>query len=257
MVAMYYGYREDGTSIWLLTSGDLQPSDADDVYWELKADLLEVGGGFPVGTELADGSHHDLDVMVAGEIHIEIMQRNLLRFSVNGGPIERMVPMVFGSHTSNYFPELSDYRLPNFEEGRELDVGSDQPVTPWMLVEMNPDGESRWGYAYSSRYPHWGSAHFSSFYGFMGYSFWFYDAVPHIAESAHVTCGPIDKLAVVYPRAMAGHEGNEPLCIAWTFVPVPGEWRTYFMPLGNFGDRRFTAVSEDGWVLEAYRLSYD
>lgn len=38
---------------------------------------------------------------------------------------------------------------------------------------------------------------------------------------------------------------------------TPPEGRVYFMPIGNMGDRRFTAVSEDGWVMEGFRLGYD
>ena len=253
MVAMYYGYREDGTSVWLLASGELQQSEADDVYWELHSELHEAVGG-----QLPGDDYQPPDMVVAGNIHIEIMQRNLLRFSIDGTPAERMVPFAFGSHTTPYFEPESDFHLPNFEEGRELEVEGDLPYTPWLIVHMNPDGGSRWGYAYTGPFPHWGGVAQSDDQRLVIYTFRFHDAPPHIVQSSSISCGGGDALADHYGDVMAEYEGNEPFCIAYSVSGSrPQDPQTYFMPIGNFGDRRFTAVSKEGWVMEGYRLSYD
>lgn len=258
MAAIYYGYREDGTSLWLLTSGELQQSDADDVYWELETDLYEAVGGQPPGAEPVGGSHQEPDMQVAGQIHIEIMQRNLLRFSIDGGPTERMVPMVFGSDTTNFFPDHSEYRLPNFEEGREMNVEGDQPYTPWMIVQLNPEGGSRWGFAYTGPFAHWGKVSQSSAGGIVRTDFWFFDSPPHIGNSAGMRCGTGQDLADVYVNTMDGYEESELLCFIFVNAGSrPEGSRAYFMPIGNMGDRRFTAVSEDGWIIEGFRLMYD
>jgi len=255
MAAMYYGYREDGTSVWLLASGQLQPSDADDVYWELEADLHEAMGGQPPG-----GPHQEPDMEVAGQIHIEIMQRNLLRFSINGSETERMVPLMFGSASKNYFPEVSDYRMPNFEESGELDLANPslQAKTPWLISETSPDEQTAWGFALTGPFTHHGSAFYGNTLRLLRYRFSFIDSPVHSQPSATIACGRIDDLAEVYPDTMEGMSGEEPICVAWSFANNdPANLRRYFMPIGNMGDRRFTAVSEEGWVMQGFRLMYD
>lgn len=258
MVAMYYGYREDGTSVWLLASGELRQPETGDAYWELEADMHETVGGQPPGDESVGGSYQEPEVEVAGQIHIEILQRNLLRFSIDGGASERMVPMVFGSHTTNYFPDGSDYRLPNFEEGKELNFAGERASTPWIIIETNPDGGTRLGYGFTGPLPHFGLASFGDTLNLLYYNFSFHDSPVHSQVSATITCGRVDDLAAHYTTTMAGMSGEEPICVAWSFANNdPANLRRYFMPIGNFGDRRFTAVSEEGWVMEGFRLMYD
>ena len=253
MVAMYYGYREDGTSVWLLASGELQQSEDDEVYWELESELHEAIPGQMPGDE-----HQQPHMVVAGNIHIEILQRNLLRFSIDGSPIERMVPFAFGSHTTPYFESESDFHLPNFEEGRELNFADELPKTPWIIVETNPDGGTRWGYGFTGPFPHHGSAFYGDTLRLLRYRFDFHDSPGHSQSSATIACGRVDDLAEVYTDTMAGMSGEEPICIAWSFANNdPANLRRYFMPIGNIGDRRFTAVSEEGWVMEGFRLMYD
>lgn len=256
--AMYYGYREDGTSVWLLATGYLVQSEADEVYWELHADLLEAVGGQPPGGAASDEDHQVPDLQVVGSIHIEILQRNLLSFSIDDNPVERMVPIVLGSHTTAFFPEHSDYRMPNFQEGRDMNVEGDQPYTPWMIVQLNPEGGSRWGYAFAGPFPHWGRVTESSHSGRVRTDFWFFDHFPHILNSARIHCGTANELADYYVNIMEGYEGDTPFCIVYVNAGSrPEESRVYFMPIANMGDRRFTAVSEDGWVIEGFRLMYD
>jgi hypothetical protein len=257
--AMYYGYREDGTSVWLLASGELIRSEKPGVYWKLEADLYETANGQPVNGEFADP-----DVTVFGSMHLEVLQRHLIRFSIDGGPEQGMVPMMFGSHSFEPFPEKTEVRLPNFEEGRDMSFDDNSDKTPWLIVQMNPQGGSRWDYAYTSTYPHHGSLSYSSAQNLYKYSFSIYDTFPHSVYSATVACGSIDDLAAFYDTIMAGLSGEEPICVAWSFSGSPPDWgdtpdgvRRYFMPIGNFGDRRFTAVSEDGWIMEGFRLGYD
>jgi len=257
MTAMYYGYREDGSSVWFLASGELQKSEADDAYWELETDLFEAADGEPPGADPGE-PHQEPDMTVAGNLHVEIMQRNLLRFRIDDGPTVRMVPMVFRSeaNTTAFFPEHSDYRMPNFEDGRELDVEGDQPYAPWMIVQLNPEGGSRWGYAYTGPFAHWGKVRGSPNSGPVSFDFWFFDSFPHILDSARLLCGTMDEISEVYTSIQ--YEGSEPICLAYVNSGFqPEETRAYFMPIANMGDRRFTAVSEDGWIIEGFRLMYD
>src|SRR5690554_5018235 len=84
MTAVYYGYRDDGSAVWYLTSGKLVQSDQQDVYWTLEADLIETFNGEPV-----NGEHRLPEHESAGTLHLEVLQRHLIQFSINEGPTQR------------------------------------------------------------------------------------------------------------------------------------------------------------------------
>lgn len=254
MSAIYYGYREDGSAVWLLASGRLELAEASDVYWELETDLLEAVGGRPIGSGPAEGPHVEPQMLTAGTLHIEILQRNLLRFRINDGASEQMMPMMFGSQISNFFPEGSNFRLPNWEEGRELDEETPGGQTAWVIVQTNPQGDQFWELGRMTPLPQSGFAGYSESQRLLRYHFVFYGSIVSPTVSGTITCGRIDDLAEQYSNSMAGWSGEEPICTAISFG---GDGKRYFMPLGNMGDRRFSAVAEDGSVMEGFRLLYD
>jgi hypothetical protein len=258
MAAFYYGYRDDGSPIWYIFSGHLQKSDAEDTYWELEADLIEASNGEPV-----NGDYQAPDIEVAGAIKIDILQRHLLRFSIDGGPYRRMVPQVFGSHVVQPFAPDANVHLPDFKD-LDLEVEGELPYAPWIIVhyaprggsQTNPEGFSRWGYAVVYSRVYWGRARVNPNNGHYSIRFAEFDAPPHIQDSGEIECGPADEI-----RGQNSHPdvvGDDPVCHAWVYPPIPdNDLRIYYMPLGDLGDRRFTAVSEDGWVMEGIRLRYD
>jgi len=150
MAAVYYGYREDGEPIWYIFSGELQRSAAEDAYWELEAALYKAANGEPI-----NGDYRIPDTEAVGSIHVEIMQRHLLRFSIDGGPYRRMAPQMFGSHFFRPFEPDSDVWVPDFQ-GAGLFESEGLNETPWVIVQMNPEGNTRWGFGYMSYTPHWG-----------------------------------------------------------------------------------------------------
>lgn len=253
VTAIYYGYRDDGTSVWFLASGELVQSEKQNVYWELEADLLETSNGEPV-----NGSYRQPDHEAVGTLHLEILQRHLIRLRIDEGAAQRMVPLMYGSESVALFEPDSDVRFPTFGEVVNGSEEPTQPYTAWLIVQRDPDGETAWGYGYSGPLPHWGRLFELENSGIAWYLFQYFDAPPHSVQSASIECGGKSDLAAEYPSLFDTIEGDDPLCIAWAFTgnPPDGE-RVYFMPIGNMGDRRFTAVSEDGWVMEGYRLGYD
>ncbi len=255
MTAVYYGYRDDGSSVWYLASGKLVQSDQQDVYWSLEADLIEASNGEPV-----NGEHRLPEHESAGTLRLDVLQRHLIQFSINEGPTQRMVPLMFGSHSIAAFEPESDVHLPTFEEMKNLSDEPDQPQAPWLIIQRNTTGELiKWGYAFSDRFPHWGQVFELKESKLLYYRFMHYDFFPHTVESATIECGRAIDLAAVYPDAFGEEPGNDPLCITWSFTGniLDGKRRVYYMPIGNMGDRRFTAVSEDGWAMEGFRLGYD
>ncbi len=246
LAAMYYGYRDDGSAIWYQFSGHLARSESDDVYWELEADLIETSNGEPV-----NGPYQFPDLVVAGTVHVEIMQRNLLRFTIDGGPSQRMVPMVFGSDVTRPFPEKSDVVFPTFGEG------DGSPLAPWHIIQISPNGN-----AYSDWISNWGEFNVAGHTDLVFYRF--YDLTTDISsnQNAEIACGTGDDLQAFYSGTSHDLSGTELRCIVWiapdtSSVPGPNGGRVYYMPLGNMGDRRFAATSDDGWTIEGFRLMYD
>jgi hypothetical protein len=260
MAAFYYGYRDDGSPIWYVFSGHLQKSDAEDAYWELEADLIEASNGEPV-----DGDYQAPDLEVAGAIRVDIMQRHLLRFSIDGGPYRRMVPQVFGSHVVQPFAPAADVHLPDFKglENR-FEVDDGMSYAPWITVHyaprgispLFPEGFSRFGYAFAYWRVHWGAVSINPHSGHYNIQFYEITSPGHWQQSGEIDCGPADEIAGA--NSHPGVVGDDPVCHAFVHPSIPDdELRIYYMPLGDLGDRRFTAVSEDGWVMEGIRLRYD
>ena len=258
MAAVYYGYRDDGSPVWYVFSGELQRSEAEDAYWELEADLIETVDG-----ESFTSGYRAPDVMVAGKIRVEIMQRHLLRFSVDDGPYRRMVPQVFGSHVAQPFAPDADLLLPDFKD-HDLEVEGSLPYAPWIIIQYaprggsqtNPDGFSRWGYAQVNSAVYWGSMNIVENTGRYYITFYRFDAPPHIHMSGEIRCGTADDIRG--QNDLPSIVGEDTLCSAFINPAAPGNnLRIFYMPLGDLGDRRFTAVSDDGWVMEGIRLRYD
>ncbi len=75
-------------------------------------------------------------------------------------------------------------------------------------------------------------------------------------------CDSFDALSERFPDLSPAAQGETPVCVVWwqferwtEDFDAPREF--FFMPIADLTDRRFRAVSESGWVLEGFRLSYD
>lgn len=150
----------------------------------------------------------------AGTLHLEVLQRHLIQFSINEGPTQRMVPLMFGSHSTAAFEPESDVHLPTFEEVVELSEVPTQPYTPWLIVQRNPAGETKWGYGFSGLFPHWAQA-FNRI-NYIWYNFIYYDFFPHTVQSTVIDCRREIDLAAFFSLPFED-PGNDPLCLAWTF----------------------------------------
>jgi hypothetical protein len=108
---VYYGYDEQGKQIWLTFVADLVPSTEDNVMWTIDAELQQFENGNSFNTQYLFPEITDY----MGNIHIEFTQKNHALFSVNGGDMQNIVPIIFGVSASVDFPEQTSYIFPELE----------------------------------------------------------------------------------------------------------------------------------------------
>ncbi|QOC21322.1 hypothetical protein IC757_09665 [Wenzhouxiangella sp. AB-CW3] len=253
MAAVYYGYREDGEPVWYTFSGKLEKSEGDNSYRELEADLYRTTNG-----EVINGEYRHPDYEVVGNIHFEVMQRHLIRFSIDGGSYRRLVPQVFGSGQVPLFEPEASYRLPQYtaeHEGVELDV-----TTSWIIMfyknEDDPDEFDHSRETHVLRNELMAKMRVPSDESHLSMTFWEREGNINVQHAGDIDCRRADDFSG--QNVLPEITGDEPLCIAYTFHPVPDdEIRLFYMPIGNLGDRSFQAVSPDGWVMEGIRVDYN
>lgn len=249
-----YAYKEDGSPIWYQFSGELEQVEDPNVYWALTADLLAFSGGQTLNGE---PSHPDHEIV--GSISVEFLRRNLLRFQVDDGPVRTMSTLMFGAGSERYFEPESNIEAPSFEEGNPI---SQLREAPWIVVQMNPEGETgRYGFASIFWRPHWGltgSEPENDSNTSYGIDFWDYDAPPHMSNSGGLSCGTGEQVAAIYSSLSDSISGEEHLCLMSVFAGNPdAEDRVYYIRVGDVTDRNFVGVSEDGWVVKGFRLVYN
>lgn len=113
LAGAYLGFDGAGNDAWVIFSGQLSSASvSSEVTSILEADLRRTSGGGCIVDCGQNPSAIDPETEVAGTIRIEFIERSLARFSVNGGEMQRIVPMTFGSGGFVEFPEVSDLKLP-------------------------------------------------------------------------------------------------------------------------------------------------
>lgn len=253
IVANYYAYDEDGSPIWYQFSGELEQSEDPNIYWALTVDLYAFSGGQTLG-----GEHVHPDYETVGTITVEFLRRNLLRFQVDDGPSRTMMPLMFGAVSEQFFEPESNLYSPSFAEGNPL---TEIREAPWVIVQMDADGHTgkhdfarifwrlHWGYTGST--PGTGKSSFSI-------DFWDHDAPLHMLNSALLSCGSSEQMAETYWVYTHWMSAEEHFCLMTVHAGNPASGsRMYYIRLGDITDRRFIGVSEDGWVVEGFRLLYD
>jgi len=114
LVGTYFGFDQDGNDTWLLFSGALVPDTSHlNVVWKVEADLLRFSGGKCIidctGGQPDNANETNQSV---GTIKVEIMGRSQARFSIDGGPMQDIVPLLFGVPGFVEFPDTSPMLLP-------------------------------------------------------------------------------------------------------------------------------------------------
>jgi hypothetical protein len=251
--AAYYGFDEAGDTVWYIVNGTLSRSEAADAYWEVEAPLIEFADGQALNGEYRAPQHVE-----AGTMRVEFMQRNLMRFSVDGGAERRMVPLVYGTDMHAYFPAQTDFQLPHYGSS---DINLFEREKPWIIVETNPaqlemPGESgRPGYGHASTLIHWANAAApQASQPTFRMNFAVYDGFHYSPDRVYIKCGLPDEIVFTGQTLVSGLEADKPIC---TVRVVDGDVRFYYMPLADLGDRRFKAVDEEGRVIEGFRLNHD
>ncbi len=264
LAANFYGYRDDGSAAWFQISGRLVNSELESVYWELDSDLLEFANG-----QDFNGDYVEPELIgSAGSIHIEFHARNLLSYQVDGGEPQSMTQFIFGGTTFPSFEPQSNYLMPSHEEAALLygfNIGEiSDALVPWLIVhrrDLNGEALLRWGFGGLHTRILWGntSADSDSAIGIQ-YSILFgdYDFAPHVSMGGLLSCGKGSDLVFLFPDLRTSAQNNTPICVVAMNVGNPeGVSRLYYLPIADFSDRHFTGISEDGWVIEGFRLLHD
>ncbi len=253
----FYGFDETGARTWYIFNGTLQPSEQPGEYWTVETDLLEFSGGGCIDCE----HRPNLPPQVRHRMRLTVLQRNLISYSLDGGPQFRVQPLVYGTEMPRLYPQTSDLGLPNYANlnvfgGSPLHV--DAGYTPWILTTRNPDQRNfpYYLWTYGMR---WSD-------GFRqgentGRPVASYLSLEYITESVtdmEIICNSRERMTQSsdIPPALLEGIGPGEFCV----VRVPGAgvgvYDFYIAPLGNFGDDYFFATAADGRVIEGMRLLY-
>ncbi len=252
VAANFYAYKEDGSPIWYQFSGELQQSENPNIYWTLTNDLYTFSGGQVLGGEHAHPEHE-----VVGTITVDFLRRNLLRFQVDDGPVRTMSPFMFGAGSEQYFEPESNLFSPSFTEGNRL---TEMREAPWIIVQKDADGHTgKHDYAQIFWRLHWGATGSRPGTGkhSFGIDFWDYDAPLHVVNTGVVSCGSSEQMTEIYYVYAHWMSAEEHFCLMSVAGNQISEGRMYYIRIGDITDRRFVGVSEDGWVVEGFRLLYD
>ncbi len=111
LAGYYYGYDQDGDPEWRLFSGELLPSELPGVQWELSATLLRFSGGNCVGCDHVAPEYTETD-----SVKLEFSQRNALSIAIGEHAPQNFVPLTFGTRVKTFFPDYTEYRMPDFDE---------------------------------------------------------------------------------------------------------------------------------------------
>lgn len=238
----YYGYDEDGEPEWYQFSAKLEVSELENVFWEATTKLQRFSGGNCINCEYKPPT----TVSAGPELSLLFRQRNHLELRFDDGPSQFFVPLVYGSPGTAFFPEVTDYVLPDFDVGTGFLFFEYNSAVPTVSAAAISSEKNQVSPETSPVPPLFGST--ASYFELLrnaeatedgGIS---YDLMTFLLgyepSGQTITCGE--------------SQGKGELgCVVW-FDGVE-----YFMPLANFSHLGFHAISDEGRVLQAIRLFYD
>lgn len=239
LAGYYYGYAEDGEPEWYLVTKQLLRSSSAGVMWEATVEPQRFSGGKCMGCPYVEPA----DPESLPEIKLEFLQRAHARVTFGDGSVEYMVPLTYGDPTKAVFSDKTSYRFPMI---------SNPPPYPslWSLVIRTPDEDYAEGAPWTwvsgiimireGRVPGGGSK------------------AGKLVYTVNQPAFPPEGAAPFGEIVCELHETvDEPVCKLTASALDPVEKPEFIISVGNFTDSRIHGESEDGRVLQAFRLQYD
>jgi len=253
----YYGFDETGARTWYIFSGALQPSEQPGEYWAVETDLLEFSGGACI-----DCAHRpNLPPQARHRMRLTVLQRNLISYSLDGGPEFRLQPLVYGTQMAQLVPEHSDFGL-----FRAPDDATFRNRSPWMITvrdHVTPTNQNIWdvvragGVRWSSGFRQSEAAGRPVIADFTWYPLGSIEIITDYSVFCNDRAGFAAGTPVPFVPAEALAElGPGVFCVVRTRGETVGTSSYFIGPLGNFGDDYFFATAADGRIIEGIRLRY-
>jgi len=229
MVGFYYLYDSDGKPEWLLINGTLQKSAKEGVAWELDSPLSHFSGGACLGCAFqAPAAPTEI-----ANLHIDFLQRSSARFSVDGGTVQYIVPLVYGSSGKAAFPDKTPFIIPELAGPSMFGA-----LRPWTLVFTDKSLPEKFSRTVLDVQIEGQLLQ----YGKVSYAI-----AQRIPPFEEITIGTLD--------CTTGAEFEGPVCSAdFGGFPVTPP---YLFSIANISDSRFFGEDENGNTVEAFRDSYD
>lgn len=111
LAGFYFLYDEDGRATWHLIVGTLEPDEDGDAQWVVEAELETLEGGACLNCPFQP----PVVLEPAGTIRLEFVYRNYGRFSVDDGPVQNIVPLIYGVGGWALFEPQTDYLFPQVD----------------------------------------------------------------------------------------------------------------------------------------------
>jgi hypothetical protein len=236
MAGYYYGYDADGDPEWYLVTGPLQESEASGVMWELEVEPQRFTGGNCMGCPYQ--APDDPETLPA--IRIEFLQMAYARITLSNGSIQYMVPIPYGDGGKAFFAEQTPYLFPA--------VSYNPYVSLWTLVfKSNSEVEhAPWTWfsgifvIKEGRIPNGGAYEGKLIY-----------------EVLQPTPPPEVAAPFGFILCELEESSGEPVCVLIAAGLDPLNQPGFRIPIGNLTDSRFFGESEDGMIVQGFRLQYD
>lgn len=236
LAGYYYGYNSTGEPEWYLITGTLERSETPGVVWTTEVAPLRFTNGNCLGCPY---QAPDIPEMLT-PIKIEFLQRAYARTTLSDGSSQYMVPIMFGEIGKAYFPEQTPYLFPKLLEN---------PLSSlWVFTFVTPSEEppAPWD---------WHSGIYVIREARMPTSGVFEDQLVYTVSQPV----PPPEGTVPFGQIICDIDENagEPVCkfIAAGLDPVTRpEFR---IPIGNLTDSRLFGETDDGTIVQGFRLQYD
>jgi hypothetical protein len=251
---VYYGYDEAGDATWYLYSGIPERAVEGTGYWTLESELLQYTGGNCIDCAAQEPE----TIGSRGQLELSVVQRNLIRYRVDGGETHTMQPLVWGTHMKSLLPEAPETRLPQMDDPSWGDPAA--VANSWVVTER---GVRFSGSEVRVRNVYWlesWAAWKSSWDSHFGVYEW--DAPSPPVTGIRILCGTAADWRwrsgfYRMPESLSDQLGDAQVCV----LAAPNPWERkidwFIAQPGDVGDDYFFAVAVDGRsVLEGTRLFY-
>jgi|GEM_PF-974826 len=236
MAGHYFGYDTEGEPEWYLVTNKLERSETAGVMWELELEPQRYSGGNCMTCPYqSPGAPVMLD-----PIKIEFLQRAYARITLSDDSVQYMVPIIHGDNTKDFFAEQTPYRFP---------LLTPTPYSSLWTLVFKPPSEGE--------YEPWNW--FSGVYIISTARYLTNNESQEVLEYPVLQLGAPPEVARAFGRINCQLDAvfSEPNCIfrVSDFDPVnPVEFQ---IPIGNLTDSRIFGETEDGGIVEGFRLDYD